>query len=204
MEICLTLSPNKPTHTTMSTVILKWNPAFSSYSMLHYLADIRDLNLYNDSDFDWSVWEHERIHRGDRYYWLKVGAYGQIGIVGAGTITSEPYSAEDWSGKGRPTFYVSYTADLLLNPDALPILTAKELQAAIPDFEWTGGHSGLVLNDTQAAALDTLWQDFVKRNSEEFERAKSLPRGDRDLIYIKPKESCTRITAKNNSKQWRQ
>ena len=90
----------------MKTVILKWNPAVSSYSMLHYLSDIRMLNVSGLSDFNWSVWDYEQIHEGDKYYWLKVGQCGQVGIVGAGTITSEPYTGEDWSGKGIKTYYV--------------------------------------------------------------------------------------------------
>ena len=167
----------------MKTVILKWNPAFSSYSMLRYLYDMRELNLHNRFDYNWSVWDYDQIHKGDRFYWLKVGQYGQIGIVGMGTVTSAPYTGEDWSGKGRETYYVNFFPELLLNPDALPILTADELTAAIPDFEWTGGHSGLVLTDAQAARLDALWADFLARNADPFDRAAALPRGDRDLLY---------------------
>jgi len=46
----------------MATVILKWNPNFSSYSMFHYLHDIVILN-YNDPDyFNWSVWDYDKVH----------------------------------------------------------------------------------------------------------------------------------------------
>lgn len=168
----------------MKTVIFKWNPAFSSYSMLHYLSDIRELNEYDVSGFNWSVWDYDQIHPGDRYFWLKVGKYGQIGIVGCGIITSEPYEATDWSGKGRQTFYVDYEAEILLNPDALPILTADELSEAIPDFEWTGGHSGLVLTQEQATKLNALWNNFLQEHEEDFLKAKNLTRGDDDLIYM--------------------
>ena len=172
----------------MKTVIFKWNPAFSSYSMMHYLFDIRTLNLdQHQHPFNWSVWDYEQINEGDKFFWLKVGQYGQTGIVGAGIITSEPYTGEDWSGKGRKTYYVDYLPQLLINPDALPILTADELAAAIPDFEWTGGHSGLVLTDAQAARLDALWADFLARNAADFAHAAALPRGDRDLLYQSPK-----------------
>ena len=172
----------------MKTVILKWNPAVSSYSMLHYLSNIRELNQYDEPDFDWSVWDHEQIHEGDRFYWLKVGQYGQTGIVGTGIITSDPYASEDWSGKGRQTFYVDFAAEMLLNPDALPVLSTEALQAAIPDFEWTGGHSGLVLTDEQAEKLDMLWMGFVQENSELFEKARNLGRGDDDLIFTKQED----------------
>ena len=167
----------------MNTVILKWNPSFSSYSMLDYLSDIRIMTLEGKRDFDWSVWDYDKIHAGDRFYWLKVGMYGQTGIVGRGTITSEPYEERDWSGRGRKTFYVAYTPELLVNPDALPVLTSAELNHEIPGFEWTGGHSGLILSAEQAERLDALWSKYVLRNVAEFEKAASLERGSKDLIY---------------------
>ena len=119
----------------MKTVIFKWNPAFSSYSMMHYLNDLNYLREYGLFDYNWSVWDWQQIHEGDRFYMVKVGRYGQTGIVASGEITSDPYKDEDWSGKGRETYYVDFEPDVLLNPDALPILTCRELAAAIPDFE---------------------------------------------------------------------
>ena len=169
----------------MKTVIFKWNPAFSSYSMFRFLEDLRILNEYDESDYNWSVWDYDKIHKGDRFYWVKVGMYGQVGIAGCGKITSEPYESEDWSGQGRKTYYVDFIPDTLLHPDALPILTCDELKKTIPDFEWNGGHSGLVLTDEQAVILDDLWASFVRRNAKAFEKAATLDRGDGDLIYSK-------------------
>lgn len=167
----------------MSTVILKWNPSFSSYSMLHFLMDIRQSNLGVNVDFNWSVWDHEIIEDGDVFYLLKVGDYGQIGIVGRGVITSDPYPGEDWSGKGRQTFYVDFAPECLINPDVLPILDAATLSAKIPDFEWTGGHSGLVLNENQAIALDGLWKEYLAKNKQEMLRL-SQKKIDFDLVYV--------------------
>ena len=76
----------------MKTVIFKWNPAFSSYSMLHYLHDMYNLRLSDESDYNWSVWDWQQISKGDRFYRVKVGMYGQTGIVASGTITSKPSS----------------------------------------------------------------------------------------------------------------
>ena len=167
----------------MKTVIFKWNPAFSSYSMMHYLYDLHHLLEYDEFDYNWSVWDYARIHEGDRFYWVKVGMYGQTGIVGSGSIISEPYLDEDWSGKGRETFYVDFRPDVLINPDALPILTCQELEKYIPDFEWTKGHSGLVLNEEQTSCLDALWREFIQRNRLSF--AKILDGGrNEDIIYL--------------------
>ena len=167
----------------MKTVILKWNPAFSSYSMLHYLSDMNYLREEGVSDYDWSVWDHDQIHEGDRFFWVKVGLYGQTGIVASGKITSEPFKGEDWSGKGRETYYVTFLPDVLLNPDALPILSCEELEKAIPDFEWSKGHSGLVLYDDQAQKLEAVWAGFLAKNEPAFTEALNK-RHQEDLIYM--------------------
>lgn len=155
----------------MSTVIFKWNPSFSSYTMKRFLNDMEDVND-SYSDFNWSVWDYEKIHTGDECFWLKVG-YGQTGIVGHGVITSEPYEDEDWSGKGRKTFYVDFKPDIMLCADAFTLLDSDALQRVIPDFDWHGGHSGLVLSEGQAIALSGLWKDYLAANKEAFEKAKS-------------------------------
>ena len=166
----------------MKTVILKWNPAFSSYNMHHYLSDLIDMVTGYTPDYNWSVWDHDLIHEGDRFFWVKVGMYGQTGIVSSGTITSEPYRDEDWSGKGRETYYVDFIPDVVINPDTLPILSCAELEKAIPDFEWSKGHSGLVLNDDQAQKLEQLWSAFLKKNEPAFGETRC---NDRlvDLLY---------------------
>lgn len=175
-----------PLNTKPKSVILKWNPSFSSYPMSGFIQLIYGFakkDYYECGDhMDWSVWDYDKIKVGDRVYWVKVG-YGQIGIVGSGVVTSEPYKSEDWSGKGRITYYVDFIPNVLLNPDTVPILTCEELQRAIPDFEWSKGHSGLVLNDDQAQNLDTLWKDFLLRNEAIFKE--KMQKEYNEQVYIK-------------------
>jgi len=166
----------------MATVILKWNPNFSSYSMFRYLHDIVVLNHQGYGNFNWSVWDYDKVHAGDRFYFVKLG-YGATGIIGTGHITSDPYVAEDWTGKGRKTYYADYEPELLLNPDALPILTNMMLTARIPDFSWDHGHSGLVLNEEQAETLDRLWTVFMKEHSDEFSHKNCYEGRENDYIY---------------------
>jgi hypothetical protein len=152
--------------------------------MLHYLTDLDRIRRDDyDYDYNWSVWDHDQIHEGDRFFWVKVGMYGQTGIVASGKITSEPYRDEDWSGKNRETFYVDFVPDVLINPDALPVLSCAELAQIIPDFEWEKGHSGLVLNDEQAKKLEEVWADFLAKNKIPFTEAKNK-RFQEDLVYL--------------------
>jgi hypothetical protein len=152
--------------------------------MHHYLSDLIDMvTEYEPDYYNWSVWDWNQIHEGDRFFWVKVGMYGQTGIVASGKITSEPYKDEDWSGKGRETYYVDFLPDVVINPDALPILSCKELANAIPDFEWDKGHSGLVLTDEQAEKLEQVWADFLKKHEAAFSDALKKDHLA-DLIYM--------------------
>ncbi|MCM1110712.1 MAG: hypothetical protein NC336_05855 [Clostridium sp.] len=156
----------------MSTVILKWNPGFSSYTMARFLGDLEKCAM-SDSDnlgMNWSVWDYENVHEGDTFYLLKVG-YGQTGIAARGVLTSKPYPGEDWSWKNRPTQYCDIEFQIMINPDAYPLLDSRALASAIPGIDWTGGHSGIVLSEEESAKLDSLWQEYMRNQSEYFERA---------------------------------
>ena len=103
-----------------NTVILKWNPAISSYRMIRFLDDI----VQHNAESDWSIREYEKVRRNDRFYMLKVG-HGATGIVMRGEITSDPESDADWSRQGREIYYCTYKAEIMLNPDTFPLLTAN-------------------------------------------------------------------------------
>ncbi len=152
-----------------NTVILKWNPAISSVSMMDFL----DLIANGGAEMNWSIREYEKVHRGDRFYMLKVGA-GPSGIVAAGVLTSDPYPDEDWSGRGRTVYYCDYTAEIMINPAVFDLLGSEELRDSIPDFDWYGGHSGTVLTGTQADALELMWNSYLHDNAGEFRRRLDL------------------------------
>jgi len=167
-----------------NTVILKWNPAVSSYNMIRFLDDI----VQEVHESDWSIWEHGRVRTGDTFYMLKVGC-GQTGIVMRGKIASDPVADEDWSGRGRRTFYCGYDAEIMINPDAFPLLNSEALRDNIPEFDWMGGHAGVVLPDPAAAVLETMWTAYLRDNMPEFEsRLELIEKRNmlNDQLYIDP------------------
>ena len=168
-----------------NTVILKWNPAVSSYNLIRFLDDI----VQEERESDWSIWEHERVKAGDTFYMLKVGN-GQTGIVMRGKITSDPVPDEDWSGRGRRTFYCDYEAEIMINPDAFRLLNSEALRDNIPDFDWTGGHAGVILEKRSAAVLETMWSAYLRDNLAEFKsRLEFIARRNilNDQLYISQK-----------------
>ena len=165
-----------------NVVIFKWNPAISSCSMLSFLYGI----FSKANKGNWSVRDYELIHKGDICYMLKVGK-GQTGIVMQGKITDEPVSGEDWSGQGRKTYYCTYKSQIDINPDTFSLLTSERLQEAIPDFDWFGGHSGVVLDKRQATKLNALWKDYLQEMKGEFQSRLELierRRMENDQLFI--------------------
>ena len=155
----------------MNTIILKWDPASSPVTMERFEKEL----LANDwPQFKWSVWEHEQAHTGDQFFLLRVGE-GNTGIVAGGSIISDAYQADDWSGKDRVVFYNDIAPDFILHPDRCPILTTARLTKAMPDFEWNGGHSGVVLPPDYAKILNEMWLALLEQieldDMFDFERA---------------------------------
>lgn len=150
----------------MNTIILFWNPAISSYSLDDFQRELEEVSDSYDN-MNWSVWEHEKAHAGDRFFMVRCGE-GKTGICMSGYFSSKPYRGEDWSGRGRVTFYMDLEPDVMIHPDYLPILTTEKLMAEIPSFDWTGGHSGRLLDKKDAEKLENLWSEFVDNNEDIF------------------------------------
>ncbi|MBP3228557.1 MAG: hypothetical protein J6M53_07255 [Bacteroidaceae bacterium] len=151
---------------TTEVCILKWNPAVSSIRMDDWETVMR---LRPFGSLNWSVWEHDKVAQWQDFYMLKVGE-GQTGIVMKGCFESLPYTAEDWSGKGRTTYYCDLRPRVMLHPDRDPILTTEELERAIPGVDWRGGHSGVVLSEADSTKLGRLWSKFISKHKDIEER----------------------------------
>ncbi|MDO4462150.1 MAG: hypothetical protein Q4C30_06615 [Bacteroidia bacterium] len=145
-----------------NTFILMWNPAISSVDLDEHNYGIE--NMLTEI-FNWSVWEHEKAKIGDRFFLVRVGE-GNTGIVMSGVFSSNPYEDSDWSGKGRQTYYMDMNPNVILNPEKVPMITTEQLMTAIPTFDWTGGHSGRILEKEDAKKLEKLWHDYIEANTK--------------------------------------
>lgn len=159
----------------MSTVVLMWNPAISGFKIEEFrdciksmrnhdedeMSFITDEDVFQDDSLpiNWSIWDYKNVHYGDRFFMVRVGE-GQTGIVMAGTITSKPYKGKDWSGNGRKVYYSDLFCDCIVDTEVAPHISTEQLMEAMPEFDWTGGHSGRVLSDALAAKLEKLWAEY--------------------------------------------
>ena len=144
----------------MKTFILEWRPSISSYKMETFEEDFHYLEY---GEFNWSVWDWQNARNGDNFYMVKCGE-GKTGIVMKGFFTSDPYEADDWSGKNRQVHYMDYRPTFMIHPNHRKgMLTTDILEKEIPGFEWNGGHSGRELPQDLAAKLDSLWEKYVSQ-----------------------------------------
>ena len=141
------------------TYVLMWNPDISNVKLEDHALLIPSFMVEH---FRWSVYEHEEAKKNDRFVMVRCGE-GKTGLVMSGIFDSNPYKVDDWSGKGREVHYMELQPNFIADPEHAPIITTEELQEAIPDFEWTGGHSGRQLNAEQAQKLDQLIRKYSKR-----------------------------------------
>ena len=145
-----------------NTFILTWNPNISSVTLEDHRYGLE--NIFTEY-FNWSIWDYKKVKNGDRFFLIAVGE-GKTGVVMSGVFDSQPYEAEDWSGKGRQVYYIDMLPNVILDPENTTILSTKELSVAIPTFNWEGGHSGRMLSQEQAQQLETMWESFLNENKE--------------------------------------
>lgn len=143
----------------MKTFILEWRPLISSYKMDAFEEDI---HYIEDGEFNWSVWDWQNARSGDNFYMVRCGE-GRTGIVMKGFFTSEPYEADDWAGKNRQVHYMDLRPTFMINPEKAPVITTDELEKAMPDFQWNGGHSGRELPSEYVKILDGMWNEYIER-----------------------------------------
>ncbi len=60
----------------MSVVVLRWNPEISSFRMENFKNAMKESQNTQNYMLNWSVWEHEKVHCGDRFFFAS-SRFGQ-------------------------------------------------------------------------------------------------------------------------------
>ena len=134
--------------------LLRWNPSVSSFKDKDYKECVAN-QVHGMFRLNWSIYEWQEARRGDYFYMLRTGD-DKTGIVFRGQFLSDPYPADDWSGTTKRRMYVDLVCEYPVEPGAKPSLSLKELQKALPEYEWTKGHSGVLLSYDVAVKLECL------------------------------------------------
>lgn len=148
----------------MNTFLLRWNPAISSFKeedLIHLTEHYPFVSL------NWSVYDYLHASACDRFYMMRIDN-DFPGIIMGGRFSSNPWKGEDWSGKGRLTFYCDLAITYVADPSSMPFIPLSVLQREIPEFDWVSGHSGVLLEKSVADKLSELWQRLADDNQQLF------------------------------------
>ena len=137
--------------------LMRWNPSISSFTEKDFEECVDDME-HGMFRLNWSIFEWEEARRGDMFYMMRVGD-DKAGIVFIGQFTSDPYPAEDWAGSTKRRMYVDMVCMNPTEPKATPRISLDKLKHAIPAFDWSKGHSGVLLTSDIVDKLDELWED---------------------------------------------
>ena len=138
--------------------LMRWNPAISSFTEKDYEECMENL-VHGMFRLKWSIYEWQEARRGDMFFMMRTGD-DKAGIVFNGFFLSDPYPADDWAGSTKRRMYVDMVCMNPSEPGDEPQLSLEELQQAVPSFEWSEGHSGVLLSDEVMAQMSQFWQDM--------------------------------------------
>lgn len=136
------------------TYLMRWNPSISYFRENDYEKCIENM-VHGMFRMNWSIYEWEEARIGDLFYMIRVGD-DKAGIVFSGQFISDPYPADDWAGTTKRRMYVDMICTNPVEPGAKPRISLEKLQKAIPDFEWSKGHSGALLSEEVTTKLENL------------------------------------------------
>ena len=137
----------------MNTFILRWNPNISSYKMethLDIISHAREMEFPNQ--FDWSVYEWQKVKDGDMVIMLQVGTEND-GIAMIGKIKGEPQADESWKKDGSKAHYVFIDIFDAFNPETDKEFRAENFENDFDKIRWHKGHSGELIDKATAKRL---------------------------------------------------
>ena len=139
----------------MTAILGTWNPALWQWQDI---SDVIVATAAGRGVVDtWSVGNRRHgIKPGDRFYLLKVGKQPR-GLVGCGTILSEPDATPHWDGTpGKTTKTVDVEFDRVIDPDQ--VLPGSVLSEQLTHTNWKPMSSGTTIHPADEEQLESLWK----------------------------------------------
>ena len=140
-----------------NTYLMRWNPSISSFIEKDFEECVTNM-VHGMFRMNWSIYEWEEARRGDMFFMMRVGD-DKAGIVFLGQFITDPYPSDDWAGSTKRRMYVDMVCMNPVEPGVKPRISLEKLQNAIPEIEWSKGHSGELLSDEVFTKLEELLEE---------------------------------------------
>lgn len=158
----------------MKTYLFAWNPDKWNWTDLE--ENIQSISNSGRVTQIWSCKSYKRIKPGDRAFLVRVGVEPK-GIMGSGTIVSEPFKSQHWSGEDKLVHRVLIEFDTLLNPELEPLLDLNILKRNnFSNQVWTPQSSGISISPEIIEELESVWFNFlnIEKSRNRFDREKPI------------------------------
>ena len=146
-----------PVPAEAKSYLMRWNPSISSFKEKDFEECVENM-VHGMFRMNWSIYEWEEARRGDLFFMMRVGD-DKAGIVFLGQFITDPYPDDDWAGSTKRRMYVDMVCMNPVEPGTKPRISLEKLQNAIPEFEWSKGHSGALLSDEVFSKLEELLEE---------------------------------------------
>jgi hypothetical protein len=142
----------------MNSFLLSGNPEKWTWDDLS--ADSEKVLSGKIVEIPWSVTNSDKPSIGDKFYLVKVGGHGR-GIIGCGTIQTEPYVAAHYNDKKKTLKYVDIRFESLVDGnDGKYLATESELNKINEGHRirqhWTPENSGISIREEVIGELELL------------------------------------------------
>lgn len=145
---------------TDNALVLLWNPDNWDWRTLgEHVAMVRNGQPVG---LGWKVKHPHLVHVGMPAYIYRTGTKGR-GFMASGSVVSPPFVTSHFRQDDEKQTSVALVIDVLIDPASDVLLSLDELNAQIAEPEQVSNflHSGVVLRDTVATRLQTVWQHHI-------------------------------------------
>jgi 5-methylcytosine-specific restriction protein A len=142
----------------MATFLFAWNPKKWEWKESDFTKQVLAVAATGSAEDSWSCGNRKDLPTGSRFFLIRLGKEPK-GVVGSGITMSDPELGPHWDAalrrQGKEALYVDLKFDFLSKE---PLVTWDELEEApYSKMSWGIQASGVLLPDTIADALETLW-----------------------------------------------
>jgi hypothetical protein len=142
--------PAEPRH-----YLMRWNPTISSFTEKEFEKCLEN-QVHGMFRINWSIYDWQEARRGDMFYMMRTGD-DKAGIAFSGQFICDTYPGDDWAGSNKRRMYVDMVCMNPMELGEVPDVTLEKLQEAIPEYDWTKGHSGELLQEDVVEKLSDLF-----------------------------------------------
>lgn len=179
------------------TFLFTWNPKRWHWDDLPQA--VYEANVEGQYLDKWSCGVTKNISVGDRAFLIRLGEPPK-GMIGSGTIVSEPYESAHWNAEKAEQGVTVYRVNILFDVlSEIPILDEQVLSSGgLADHNWYPRASGTIIPENIAKQLEVIWSRATA-TSYESPQADEIP-----TLHNEGKKNSRHVTTYERNREARE